>query len=284
METRRIIARTQKQAMDWSLVLASQGIEPIILHEENNWELRVGETDYENARAAIRQYRRENRGWNFQQNIRGLLFHWGSLFWVIALWLFYYWSEIRFPSAKILGLMDNRGIFSGEWWRIFTAMTLHGDITHALANATTGFLLLGLAMARYGFGWALLASYIAGAGGNFLGAIFYSEIHRSLGASGMVTGALGLLATQLFFEWRKNHWRRRIIIRSLAGGILILVLIGFGENADLVAHLGGFFFGSLLGCLLNSLPSRFSENLLSNQLALFLLGIWIALTWGLALR
>ena len=44
--------------MEWSLVLASQGIEPIIEQtEEAGWALVVAAHDYEASLAAIRQYR-----------------------------------------------------------------------------------------------------------------------------------------------------------------------------------------------------------------------------------
>jgi len=62
--TIRIAARSQRQAMDWSLVLASQGIEHVLNHTaETGWSLVVAEAEHPAALAAIRQYRLENRRW-----------------------------------------------------------------------------------------------------------------------------------------------------------------------------------------------------------------------------
>jgi len=61
----RISARSRAQAMDWSLVLISQGIDSTIDQAENGagWGLLVAAENYQNAVAAIRQYAIENRGW-----------------------------------------------------------------------------------------------------------------------------------------------------------------------------------------------------------------------------
>src|SRR5436190_15989082 len=57
--TARIPARSRGQAMDWSLVLASQGIEHAIDDPaETGWGLIVAESDRAAALEAIRLYRR----------------------------------------------------------------------------------------------------------------------------------------------------------------------------------------------------------------------------------
>src|SRR5271168_3132778 len=56
-----IPARSKRQAMDWSLVLASQGITAIIRQTETGWELIVDEPEHGRAGAVISQYQIENR-------------------------------------------------------------------------------------------------------------------------------------------------------------------------------------------------------------------------------
>ena len=65
----RIPARSRRQAMDWSLVLVSQGIETTIDYSENGdgWGLLVAFPDYEKALRTIELYRLENRGWPWRQ-------------------------------------------------------------------------------------------------------------------------------------------------------------------------------------------------------------------------
>src|ERR1043166_5494782 len=212
----RQIYGTRRQVMDWSLVLASQEIETTIAREENRWSLAVAETDFEKASAAIKQYRVEKRGWLWRPKagVSGLAFHWGSGLWGLAIVALYFWSEVRFPAAKTAGLMNNQAVAAGEWWRLFTAVTLHADAAHLAANLSAGFFLFGLAMARYGAGTALLAGFVAGALGNLLGFFCYDPSHQGLGDSGMVMGALGLLTVQSFPQWKKYPRAMQIMLRT----------------------------------------------------------------------
>jgi len=208
----RIPARSRRQAMDWSLVLASQGIECIIDRSEaaqgqasslspeprsaDGWGLLVAQNDHASALKAISQYRLENRNWPWQQRMLqpGILFDWGSLAWTFLI-VFFFWLDTRI-GLHAAGVMDTTAAAHGQWWRLFTAVWLHGDAAHLAANATVGLVLLGLAMGRYGTGAGLLAAYLAGAGGNALGWLLSEAPHLSLGASGMVMGSLGLIAIQ----------------------------------------------------------------------------------------
>jgi rhomboid protease GluP len=251
-----IPARSRRQAMEWGLVLASQGMETVIDNSDEGWALLVEPRDYERAQAALKQFQWENRGWPWRQPLpeTGLLFHWGSLGWVAAIVAFYYWSAVRFPGIKSAGLMDSEKVRQGQWWRLCTAITLHENLPHLMANATTGFFLMGLAMARYGAGVGLLAAFLAGAIGNVAGLFLYFQPHQSLGASGMVMGALGLVTVQSFVFWRKYRPGGRFFLRAFAAGVMILALLGFSPESDVVAHVGGFIAGAIFGCALGCAP------------------------------
>src|SRR6185295_12954055 len=162
----RIQTRSKRQAMDWSLVLISQGIESTIEQsaDGNGWGLAVAPQDYEPALGVIRQYRSENHPWPWRYQTRwpGFLFDWASAVWCLALVLFCWFGETRAVDLRANGAMDNAAVLSGQWWRIFTAITLHADLAHLATNVTTGFLLLGLTMGRYGTGVGLLAALLAG--------------------------------------------------------------------------------------------------------------------------
>src|SRR4051812_25422649 len=113
----RIPASCQKQAMDWSLVLVSQAIETAIVQPDDGagWGLLVAPHDYEKALDAIRQYRIENRGWPWQQQVfrPGFLFDWGSLAWVMLL-VFFFWLSTRLDLHSA-GIMDSTRIGQGQW-------------------------------------------------------------------------------------------------------------------------------------------------------------------------
>src|SRR5689334_16966434 len=92
-EHTRIPARSRRQAMDWSLVLVSQGIETTIENSQDGsgWGLIVPSSSFAQAVQSLRQYRIENRNWPWQQHVLkpGFLFDWVSLGWVILLAIFY---------------------------------------------------------------------------------------------------------------------------------------------------------------------------------------------------
>ena len=114
--TARIPVRSHRQAMDWSLVLVSQGIETTIDQAEDGtgWGLLVSAQDYTNALRTIRQYKLENRSWPWQQVIfrPGLLFDWGSLAWVLLACLFY--SISAQTDLQSGGLMDGAAVAHGQ--------------------------------------------------------------------------------------------------------------------------------------------------------------------------
>src|ERR1043166_9017920 len=183
----RIPTRSRREAMDWSLVLVSQGIETAIdFSEETGWGLVVPESDREHALASIEQYRRENARWPWRRRIsrEGILFDWAGLGWVLLV-ICFFWIQQHRPGFREAGLMDAAAVSRGEWWRLFTAIFLHGDVAHLALNASTGLLLLGLAMGRYGTGLGLLAALLAGVGGNVASWPVYAHGPPSLGASGM---------------------------------------------------------------------------------------------------
>jgi membrane associated rhomboid family serine protease len=250
-EKARIPARSRRQAMDWSLVLVSQGIETVLALNETGWELLVPVHEYEHAMAVIQLYRQENRHWPWQQRLfkGGLLFDWSSLSWVILL-LFFAWLDFRY-DLKSKGDLSIGAVHHGQWWRIFTAIWLHGDWGHLAGNATVGCLLLGSVLGRFGAGAGLLSSYLAGAIANALECALMGSSRHSLGASGMVMGSLGILASQSFYLWRFKPYGRRYLLTSVAAGLMLFILFGLAPETDVIAHLGGFISGLALGGLLS---------------------------------
>ena len=288
MEAERhgIGARSRRQALDWSLVLLSQGIEHTVERstETDSWELVVEAADEQKALEAIRLYQSENRNWPWRRDLfkPGLLFDWASLAWVALVCIFYWLAESQL-ALKSCGEMDASAVSHGQWWRLFTAIWLHGDLSHLASNAALGLVLLGLAMARYGTGAGLLAAYLAGAGGNLLAWVFAPQPRFSLGASGMVMGCLGLLAIQSLALWRRAPAARKYLLSGVLGGVMLFLLLGSAPGTDVQAHAGGFLSGVILGALLSQisrLTSRPALHALSG-LVFTALVIW---PWWLALR
>lgn len=279
-----IAARSRRQAMDWSLVLASQGIEHRIDHDEaTGWTLAVSAADHAAAVDAIHLYRQENRHWRLRRSVISpdLFFDWSSVVWVLLVIFFYAWSELR-SDLREIGMTS--GTAPGEWWRWFTATWLHADSAHLASNIVFGFLFLGLVMGRYGPGVGLLAAYLAGVGGNILAGWVHEATARGLGGSGVVMGALGLLAFPSFpLLKRRGSNALRLIAGGMMGGLLLFVFVGVSPESDVVAHLGGFITGWLLGIPL-AFTSRFIHRPEINLGAGILIAGLVILPWWWALR
>lgn len=282
-----IRARSRQEAMDWSLVLASQGIEPTIQYQPaaGGWVLLVRRADFEPGVAAIRQFHRENRGWHWRHHVASseFTFHWGALVWCWALILFHWWGWAWGGGLEIAGTMNNRVPQTGEWYRLWTATTLHADLGHLAANATTGLVVLGLAMGRYGAGWALLGATLAGVLGNVLGLVFRQGAYVGLGASGVVMGALGMLAVYSVGLYRGVPGSKRQAIAGLGAGVLLFVLLGVGPRSDMLAHAGGFAGGLAAGLALGSLPARSRTSFRANLIAGMICGVSVVAAWLFAL-
>ena len=280
----KIPVPSRRRAMDWSLVLISQGIGSTIDHEPetDSWALIVAPEDYEKSLAVLQEYRLENRGWHWRKKlpVAGFLFDWGSLAWVFLV-LIFYWLEST-VDLRSSATMDSSAVALGQWWRLFTAIWLHADLAHLGTNAGLGLVLIGLAMGRYGTGTGLLTAYLAGVGGNLVPCLVSATRHQSLGASGMIMGALGLIAIQSRTVWRQGGSRGRLAFGGLIAGVMLFVLVGVAPGTDILAHFGGFVTGALAGGILVLLPklSKPKANLLSG----FIFVLLVIVPWWAALR
>jgi rhomboid protease GluP len=252
-----IVAYSRRQVMDWSLVLASQDIESTIIQDDAaGWGLVVPAEHYERARETIRQYRLENRkwGWNPAVPWSDATFDWGATGWCLLFIVTHWVTWTSFPGLREAGLFDPGKFEAGEWWRAFTAVLLHADLRHLLANTTIGFLLLGLAMARYGAGVGSLAAFLAGALGNLAGLALHARPYYGLGASGMVMGALGLICVPPYRHWYSQRGALKQVLQAVIAGVFLFLLLGVDPASDVIAHIAGFVGGAGLSLILHFLP------------------------------
>ncbi len=146
------------------------------------------------------------------------------------------------------GALDAARVQGGEWWRAWTALTLHRDIAHLVGNLGGGALFGYLAARQLGAGLAWLLAVTGAAAANLFDAGLGPASYQSVGASTAVFTSLGLMAGH---SWR-TRWRlpQRWALRwaPLVGGVALLGLLGTeGAGTDVVAHAFGFAAGGLLG-------------------------------------
>jgi membrane associated rhomboid family serine protease len=286
VESGIISVRSERQAEDWSVVLLSQGIESTIQSgpQDGQWVLVVDRADYARAVRILRVYITENKRPVWVQPLPwsgGLVFDWRSPVWFVLLAVLFFLSRHGFGALRVLGVVDSGRVAEGEWWRFFTAVMLHGDVPHLVSNCTIGIIFLGLAMAQYGGGVALLGTFVSGAAANVASFFIYREPYRALGASGMVMAALGMLAVHSIWLWQTKRPVGPVVLRSVLGGVLLLVLVGFDPVSDVVAHVSGFVIGGIVGGVVRD---RWAGNDAANTIAGLACGALAGLCWWLALR
>jgi membrane associated rhomboid family serine protease len=138
-------------------------------------------------------------------------------------------------------------------------------------------------MGRFGTGIGLLAAYLAGAGGNALVWLSLPGRGPSLGASGMVMGSLGLLAVQSLSGWRATPRAARYMLAGLCGGVMLFVLLGLSPGTDILAHLGGFLSGLMLGAALTKIPAL-GRLTVANLASCLIFALLVLIPWWLALK
>lgn len=185
------------------------------------------------------------------------------------------------------GLADaQRVLAEGEWWRAFTALTLHADVGHLAANAL-GWLLFGAFLGSFtGAGLAFFLSTLAGAAGNGINLwVMAAEGHRSLGASTALFAALGLQAGLAILAQTGGGRFRRIFVPIMAS-VALLALMGAGDETmrtDIGAHLWGFVCGVFPGLILGRTMRTWKASGPADYFFAFLTICLLLAAWAMAL-
>jgi membrane associated rhomboid family serine protease len=169
-------------------------------------------------------------------------------------------------TVKLLGNVS-------EWYRIVTAMVLHGGILHWLGNVA-GILVVGPPIERVHGGIVMgFVFVVAGAAANLCSAV-YSPWGLSVGASGGICAWLGIALSKAVARWpilcalhdsnlkfapapqshaivndatAISHFPFLATKVVILFEMMLLALIGLLPWIDQFAHLGGLFFGLVVG-------------------------------------
>lgn len=233
-------------------VLHAVGIASQVVWLGRSWALTVPAAQLDAAIAQLAHYERENpprRGAHPADPLHAGAWM-GSATYAVVLLLVGYLAGGRAFGADWLGAgaLLTEPTRSGEFWRAVTALTLHLDVGHLLANLGFGavFGLLAGQLLGPGIAWATVLA--AASAANLLNACVQPATHSSVGASTAVFATLGLLAA---YAWRRRRgagerWAYRWA--PLVAGVILLGITGAGgERTDVLAHLTGFATGALAG-------------------------------------
>jgi rhomboid protease GluP len=236
------------------LVLTAVGVEAVIATAPREFLLQVAPADAVQATRQLLQYEAENRPAPPPPPPPPLHEHaWiGCALYVMVLvgvaWVLS--NGLVRLDAFDLGELDAARVKAGEWWRAWTALTLHLDAAHLVANLAAGTWFGYLAARQMGAGTAWLIAVTGAALANLLEGLLGPPEHRAVGASTAVFSALGAMSA---YSWRQRlalpqRWARRW--GPLVAGVVLLGWTGSGgegTDVDVVAHVAGFTVGALLG-------------------------------------
>uniref|UniRef100_A0A7C4VUA7 Rhomboid family intramembrane serine protease n=1 Tax=Fervidobacterium thailandense TaxID=1008305 RepID=A0A7C4VUA7_9BACT len=138
---------------------------------------------------------------------------------------------------------------NGEWFRIVTAMFMHGGFLHLAFNMYALYILGNYVEAIYGPARFVSYYFISGIIGNIATHLFYYDA-LSVGASGAIFGLVGTLFGA-GFRRDTPFYLRPITGSALLPMIIINIALGFvpGSAINNAAHIGGLLTGMALGYL-----------------------------------
>jgi rhomboid protease GluP len=145
-------------------------------------------------------------------------------------------------------------VLKGEWWRLGTAMFLHGGMTHILMNMFSLYL-IGRGAEMYFDTKSYISIYLFS---GLIGGLVSLYIHPEsvgVGASGAIFGVFGALAGFFIAHKDKIASHTKAFMKDFAIIIGINLVIGFSiASVDVSAHMGGLIVGFIGGFMLSKNP------------------------------
>ncbi len=164
-------------------------------------------------------------------------------------------------------------VLEEQWWRLFTAMFLHGGMTHLLMNMFSLYI-VGRAAQMYFDTKPYVSIYLFSGLVGGLVSLYMHPVSVGVGASGAIFGIFGALAGFFLAHRDKIASHSKAFMKDFSIIIGINLVIGFSiESVDVSAHIGGLVVGVVGGFLLSKSPKFF---VLYNSAMVLLLFILVA--------
>ncbi|MFK5976272.1 MAG: rhomboid family intramembrane serine protease [Sulfurovum sp.] len=145
-------------------------------------------------------------------------------------------------------------ITQNEWWRLFTAMFLHGGMMHIVMNMFSLYI-IGKGVEIYFTKVSYLVIYISS---GFVGGLVSLYMHDNsigIGASGAIFGVFGALAGFFIANRAYINDNSKAFIKNFSAIIGLNLIIGLAiPSIDMSAHIGGLIVGFIAGYILSKNP------------------------------
>jgi rhomboid protease GluP len=145
-------------------------------------------------------------------------------------------------------------VLKGEWWRLFTAMFLHGGMTHILMNMFSLYL-IGRGMEMYFNTRSYLIIYLFSGLLGGLASLYMHPNSVGIGASGAIFGVFGALAGFFLAHRDKIAAHSKAFMKDFAVVLGINLVLGLSiPSIDVSAHIGGLIIGLIGGFIISKDP------------------------------
>jgi len=146
-------------------------------------------------------------------------------------------------------------VSNGEWYRVITAIFVHGGLLHLLFNSYALFYFGNIVESIYGVEKFVFIYLLTGVVGNLATQFLYYRA-ISVGASGSIFGLVGVLFA-LGFRRDTPFFMRQFTGYTLLPMIIFNIVYGFipGSGINNAAHIGGFVTGMALGYIMTPRPA-----------------------------
>jgi len=259
---------SREKATTWSLVLWAMNIFHEVTHDDAGFHININADDLEAVRRELAAYEEENSNWpqserpiadrTLSQSQPPTILLMGALLLIYAVTGPWSGGSPWFANGAVMG---DRILVHHEWWRVATALTLHGNPVHLIGNVLIGGFLVHFLLRSIGTGLGLSLILFCGAAGNSINIFAHGTHHNSVGFSTAVFATIGILSG------RQSILKRNItrtVLPPLAAGLGLLAMLGSsGEHTDLGAHLFGLLVGVVAGCILALVPGI--DKLIANR-------------------
>mgnify|MGYP001058900385 CR=1 FL=1 len=164
---------------------------------------------------------------------------------IVVLWFGGFGLEVLVETGAIWPPLLTVG---GQWYRLVTAMFLHGSLLHFLMNSLVLYY-LGSHLERLLGGFKFGVFYMVSGIVSSLAVVWLGNQNAvTIGASGALFGVIGAL---LYLTYVRPTWFQGAAIRQIRQLVIINLVLTFAiPNISVTGHIGGFLAGLLLITLL----------------------------------
>lgn len=156
----------------------------------------------------------------------------------------FYWID-PLQWAEFMPAVQSKVFVDGQWWRVFTAILIHGDLGHLASNLYMLGIFSFFVYGYFGFYVYPIYTFLGAGFVNLIAISTYAPNVRLLGASGLVYLLGGFWLTLYLFIQRQHKVSSRIM-RVMGMALMVFFPTSFEATTSYRTHFIGFAVGAIM--------------------------------------